>query len=214
MARRKKDVEDHETPGRLLKAAAEVFAEVGYHAATVRQIAARAGVNYALINYHFGDKEELYDAVLQSLLQDTAIDQVQARLVDHGGPPEAVLFEVLKLRLQGVLLHERSSWHLKLLLHEIVRPSPAAERIQKLIMKPLADRAACLVGTILNLPPDHPTTRLCLHSIAGQLLFYVLGSTALGRLAGSQPLSEADCERVARHIMDFSMAYLRQHRKA
>ena len=45
-----------ETRWRLLQAATEVFAEVGYHAATTREICKRADVNLASIHYYYGDK--------------------------------------------------------------------------------------------------------------------------------------------------------------
>lgn len=54
-----------ETRWRLLQAAAEVFAEVGYHAATTREICRRAGVNLASIHYYYGDKAELYREVFR-----------------------------------------------------------------------------------------------------------------------------------------------------
>jgi AcrR family transcriptional regulator len=43
----------------LLEAAAQVFAELGFRAATVREICQRARANIASVNYHFGDKENL-----------------------------------------------------------------------------------------------------------------------------------------------------------
>ena len=56
---------NEETRWRVLQAAMEVFAEVGYHAATTRAICARAQVNLASIHYHFGDKAELYREVFR-----------------------------------------------------------------------------------------------------------------------------------------------------
>jgi AcrR family transcriptional regulator len=56
---------NEETRWRLLQAAAEVFAEVGYHAATTREICKRAGVNLASIHYYYGDKAELYREVFR-----------------------------------------------------------------------------------------------------------------------------------------------------
>lgn len=54
-----------ETRWRLLQAAMEVFAEVGYHAATTREICKRAEVNLASIHYYYGDKAELYREVFR-----------------------------------------------------------------------------------------------------------------------------------------------------
>jgi AcrR family transcriptional regulator len=50
----------------LLEAARQVFAESGYEGATVRAIAARAGVDAAMVNHWFGGKETLFaQAVLK-----------------------------------------------------------------------------------------------------------------------------------------------------
>ncbi|MBN9417123.1 hypothetical protein ABS71_15180 [bacterium SCN 62-11] len=200
--------QEEETRARLLEAAAEVFAEVGYHAATIRQICGRAQANVALVNYHFGDKSELYEAVVHSLLRDSAVLEVQERLSRPDLSPEQTLREVIHLRLRGILHHERHSWHLRLLCHEMANPSPAAARVQQLFLQPIAARASQLVGEILGLPADHPKTRLCLFSIAGQVLFHVLSFTALGKLSGRPAITEAECEVLADHISEFSLAYL------
>lgn len=51
------------TSERILDAAEEVFADVGYSGATLRMVASRAEVTQALISYYFGSKYGLYEAV-------------------------------------------------------------------------------------------------------------------------------------------------------
>jgi AcrR family transcriptional regulator len=48
-----------------MSAATELFARLGYDGATVAAIAARAGVNKAMISYHFGGKRALYTEILR-----------------------------------------------------------------------------------------------------------------------------------------------------
>src|SRR5687768_49574 len=49
---------------RILDAAEELFMEHGFEATSLRQLTAAASVNLAAVNYHFGSKEELFQAVL------------------------------------------------------------------------------------------------------------------------------------------------------
>ncbi|MCV7229499.1 TetR/AcrR family transcriptional regulator [Mycolicibacterium komossense] len=51
----------------ILTAAAELFADQGPSQTSLRQVAARAGVNYGLVFRHFGTKEQLVGAVLDDL---------------------------------------------------------------------------------------------------------------------------------------------------
>ena len=48
------------TKVRLLEAAGEEFAGNGFESARIRRICERAGANLAAVNYHFGDKSQLY----------------------------------------------------------------------------------------------------------------------------------------------------------
>jgi TetR/AcrR family transcriptional regulator len=64
MSPRKPAPEEADTRARILAAAAEVFAEIGLSGARVDEIAARAGVNKAMLYYHVGDKDKLYATVL------------------------------------------------------------------------------------------------------------------------------------------------------
>ena len=54
-----------EARGRLLDAAERLFAERGFYGVTTRQVAMTAGVDDALIYYHFKNKSDLFDAVFE-----------------------------------------------------------------------------------------------------------------------------------------------------
>lgn len=66
--------DNDDTRIRLLRAATEVFAEHGYHAATTREICRRAEANLAAIHYHFGDKAELYREVFKLPFLEQALN--------------------------------------------------------------------------------------------------------------------------------------------
>lgn len=53
-----------DTKEEILNAAEVLFARMGYHASSMRAITESAGVNLALVNYHFGSKEALLEAVI------------------------------------------------------------------------------------------------------------------------------------------------------
>ena len=54
---------------KILNAAAELFVEKGIDRTTVRDISSRAGINLALMNYHFETKENLCDAVFDMVMK-------------------------------------------------------------------------------------------------------------------------------------------------
>jgi TetR/AcrR family transcriptional regulator len=54
---------------KILEASLDEFAEKGYDGSRVDKIAEKAGVNKALIYYHFQSKEGLYEAVIDFLFQ-------------------------------------------------------------------------------------------------------------------------------------------------
>lgn len=56
-----------ETRRRIIEAAAEAFSELGFHGASTREIAARAGTNQGLITYHFRSKDELWRAAAERI---------------------------------------------------------------------------------------------------------------------------------------------------
>ena len=96
MSRRAPAVRD--TKERVLNAALEVFAERGYHAATVEEIAERAGMTKGAVYYWFRDKEDLATDLQAELWMQIA-GQAQ-RVLD----PDANAIDNLKLAFRGYLL--------------------------------------------------------------------------------------------------------------
>src|SRR5258706_10537710 len=58
------DAMSADTKTRILDAAEQLFMEHGFEATSLRQLTSSAAVNLAAVNYHFGSKEELFQAVL------------------------------------------------------------------------------------------------------------------------------------------------------
>lgn len=71
-----------ETRERLIEAAGEVFASHGYHAASVDQVAERAGFSTGAVYSAFGSKEELFMALLESQLRQQS-EQLEAAVRDR-----------------------------------------------------------------------------------------------------------------------------------
>jgi AcrR family transcriptional regulator len=66
-----------DTKRQILNAAKSLFAHGGYRATSMRAITKRAGVNLAAINYHFGSKEALLEAVFERHIKP--INEVRLR---------------------------------------------------------------------------------------------------------------------------------------
>jgi AcrR family transcriptional regulator len=49
----------------IINHAVELFAEKGFEGTSIRDLAARAGVNVAMVNYYFGSKEKLFESMVQ-----------------------------------------------------------------------------------------------------------------------------------------------------
>ncbi|MEL7158938.1 MAG: TetR/AcrR family transcriptional regulator [Actinomycetota bacterium] len=64
----------------ILDAAERLFAEQGYDATSIREITRHGGVNVAAVNYHFGDKPTLLEAVTTRIVEP--LNERRLRLLD------------------------------------------------------------------------------------------------------------------------------------
>ena len=76
------------TRAALLEAGTQVFAERGFKGATAELIARRARANKAMINYHFGTKKGLYQAILTATFAEMASRLRAVRSADRPAPEQ------------------------------------------------------------------------------------------------------------------------------
>jgi len=143
------------TRAAILEAACASFADAGYDRATIRGIAAAAGVDPALVLHYFGSKEELFEAALELPVRPADIfargdaagrDRLGATVVraflEAWEPPETRVR--LTAMLRSALTNETAMTMIRdLLVREVFGP------ITQALGVPDAELRATLVGSQL-----------------------------------------------------------------
>ena len=104
---------------RILAAAAEVFAEKGFDGVGVDDIARQAGVNKAMIYYHFADKLALYREVVAEMMGAVGA-RVTAVAEAAGAPPDKLDAFIAAF----VEMADQRPWFPTMLLREIAEGAP------------------------------------------------------------------------------------------
>lgn len=65
---------------RILLSARKLFAEQGFEGTSVRQICEHAGANVALVSYHFGGKEKVFEAIFEHFFPGNEIPLSEEQL--------------------------------------------------------------------------------------------------------------------------------------
>lgn len=194
------------TRDQLLAAAADVFAEQGFRAATVREICRRAGANVAAVNYHFRDKDALYAAVLGQSL-DAALRRFPPTLdVPARAPAETRLEAFVRSFLHRVFDLDPSARHARLMLREMIEPTGALDGVVAGHIAPLAAVLLDILRALLGPRTPADTLRLAMNSVVAQVLFYAHCRPVLERLQPGVPFGPEAVPALAAHITRFSLA--------
>ena len=201
------DVSEETTRERIINAAGEVFAEQGFERATVRAITQRAGVNVAAINYHFGDKAELYSRVIL----DACAGHKVADLVKAEGiaDPQQRLRSIIFHWLQFMLDPDRPQWKRLLMAREMANPTVALDQLVENSIRPLRDQ--WLRPTLSELTENRFDEKQCRYlsaSIMGQCNYYLQSKPIVDRLYPGFEIGRAEINELADHIARFSLAAL------
>lgn len=152
------------TKQRIIDAAGRLFAEKGLHGATVREIVAAAETHLSALNYHFTDKQRLYDAVLEVALRSPQtngfIDGCRSTCGTDSPDPG-----VFRERLYGFLTAISQDyavdggWQGKLVVRECLDPSPVFREKFGAIFHPVVTMTRGLFAQALGKPADDPASR-------------------------------------------------------
>lgn len=143
------------TRARIVAAAAELFAEGGEEATSLRAITRRAHVNVAAIHYHFGGRDALLGEVLDLIVRPLnarrhqLLDEAVAVHGDH--PPLSTILEAFLLP-DLELLNElrRDRVHVaRFLGRAYSQPSPAVSSFMEGQFAPIAERIYPLLEAAL-----------------------------------------------------------------
>lgn len=193
----------------LLHAAGEVFAEVGFQAATVRAICRRAGANVAAVNYHFGDKERLYLEVLRHAQAETNHRLPFDLGVSTHAPPEQRLRAFVRSLLARLLEPGPHAWLGKLVSREMLEPTHGLDQMVREQIRPMADQLRAIVRAFLGPDSDEQTVRFCGFSIVSQCLFYHHCRSVICRLFPDLRVTPELIEPLTDHITRCSLAALK-----
>jgi AcrR family transcriptional regulator len=141
------------TRGDILEAARRLFASLGYDGATTRRIADEAGVDSALIAYHFGTKEQLFVAVHELPINPSDL----ALLID--GPDDEIGERVARFSM--TMLAADDSTAVSLMRASASNPA-AAEMLREFIERTMVDPIAKQI--------DMPDSRERVALVAAQIL--------------------------------------------
>jgi len=198
-----------ETRLQILEAAGEVFAEVGFARATVREICRRAGANIAAVNYHFGDKETLYVEVLHHSQQRAFAKYPPLLGVAADAPAEEKLRAFVRSFLLRLFDDGPITWFGRMMSREMVEPTEALDSLLKERIRPMADMLRGIMAEILGRSPDDEQVRLCVFSVVSQCVFFHHCRTVISRLFPEQRLDASVVDHLAEHITGFSLAALK-----
>ncbi len=202
------------TKDRILDAAESLFMEHGFEATSLRSITAAAGVNLAAVNYHFGSKEELFQAVLTRRLDPMNQERLDLlAALEAAAAPGAVRCEhILSAMFVPALRLARDPERggknfLRLLGRAYADPAPFIRRFlsaQYAVM--IARFKAAFARALPELPPKELSWRL--HFIMGALSYTLAGTDALKLIAELAPTDAGNDEMLLRRLAPFLLAGL------
>jgi len=203
-----------ETQTRILDAAEELFLLHGFEGASMRMLTARAGVNLAAINYHFGSKDALIEAVLRRRLDPmnasriVVLDRLEADAAGRALAPEAIIGAFVGTSLRMIEDARGGGRNfIRLLGRTYTDPD---KRIRALIGQLYAPAMERYKAAFTRALPDLPAEELVwrMHFMFGTLSYTLAATDTVQLIAGCKPEDRYDARLLEARLTAFLAAGL------
>jgi AcrR family transcriptional regulator len=192
------------TKERLLNEAEALFAQKGYDAVSVREITTAADCNLAAVNYHFGNKQNLYLEVLVPRARRVQ-EYFRKTLAEQDAPlPTAVARSLAEAFLVGPLSDDERQRHHQLMARELGHPTEAFEFLADQVMRPFFGQLADILRPTIPKGLDKERLMLNILSMFALVLYFNFARVAVSRITGSE-YDSAFKARLVEHIVQFSL---------
>jgi len=199
----------------ILDAAEELFAEFGFAATSLRAITAAAQVNLAAVNYHFGSKEALVDAVFARRVEPMnqarldALRRLQTAFGDAAVPLRRLIAAFVEPAL--ALSHDRTlggQRFVRLLGRSLTEPSGAVHDSLRGRYEEVSEQFKPAFARTL---PELPATELYwrMHFMVGLLAYLMAGADIMRLIASSRLSAQNNSDEVLTRLVSFIEAGMR-----
>ena len=170
-----------ETKEKLLQTAIELFAKHGINGVSTRMLAKESGVNLSSINYYFGGKQKLYDAVLESIVEKISafIASKRAPLLETQLPPNEEFKVFIGNLIDFLCSNTISNAQAEIVIKEIIQPSGVYNQLYAQVIEPMHKRLTTLVMQTTTLTEQEAIIQA--HCLMGQAVNFKIHKHALLR---------------------------------
>ena len=197
----------HETRTRILDAAEELFMQHGFGGTSMRLLTSRAGVNLAAVNYHFGSKDALIEAVFRRRLDPmnaariARLDELEAEAAGRALAPEAIIRAFIGPSLRMIEDTRGGGRNfIRLLGRTYTEPAKSVRVLIGQMYAPVMARyKSAFERALPHMPRDEPVWRM--HFMFGTLSYTLAATDSVQLIAGCKPEDRHDA-----HLLEDRLA--------
>ena len=181
---------------RLLSVGRELFSSRGFDGVSVRELTTEAKANLGAITYHFGSKEALYHAVIDSIA-----DGFAARISEIAATRSPALDRIAAVVRMGLTKFAKGPRAPAILLRELANEGPLPSPITRMMKRNVG-----LVAGIIRDGQKEGTIRsgdatLLALSVISQPMYFNIAGRGIEQALGLAPKDPAVWSRVVEHVV-------------